>query len=146
MLYTVYRTTNKVNGKYYIGVHKTDNPMDEYLGSGKYLKRAIAKYGESNFSKEILLSSHSSDAAFALEYELVEKHRGDPLCYNLRQGGSGGFDFINRTGLNGNNFVTEDVVKRRVEGHRKRFDTDPEYRQRVLDNINKIRKLKSPEK
>jgi hypothetical protein len=146
MFFTVYRTTNKVNGKYYIGVHKTKNPMDDYLGSGKHLLRAIAKYGEENFVKEILLSGHSPEAAFALEFELVEKHRGDSECDNMRQGGSGGFDYINRVGLNGNNFVTEDAVKRRVESHRKKFDTNPEYRQRVIEHINRIRKLKSPEK
>jgi len=33
MLYTVYKTQNLVNGKYYFGVHKTNNPYDGYLGS-----------------------------------------------------------------------------------------------------------------
>lgn len=133
-----------MNGKYYFGVHKTDDPMDKYLGSGRWLKNAIAKYGESNFVKEVLLSSHSPEAAFALEFELVEKHRGNPLCYNLRQGGSGGFDYINRVGLNGNKFMTEESVERRRKAKRKRFETDLDYRQRVLDNINRIRKMQDP--
>lgn len=144
MLFTVYRTTNKVNGKYYFGVHKTNDPMDEYLGSGRYIKYAIAKHGAENFVKEILLSSPSPESAFALEFELIEKHRGNPLCYNLRQGGSGGFDYINRVGLNGNKFMTEESVKRRQQAKRKRFETDLVYRQKVLDNIHRIRLMPDP--
>lgn len=45
-MYTVYKTTNIINGKYYIGVHKTTNPNDSYLGSGKAIKEAIKKYGK----------------------------------------------------------------------------------------------------
>ena len=42
-MYTVYKTVCLVNDMFYIGVHKTDNPMDDYLGSGKRLKYAIKK-------------------------------------------------------------------------------------------------------
>ena len=52
--YTVYKTVNKTNRKYYIGKHITDDPYDGYLGSGKHLKRAIKKYGEESFQKFVL--------------------------------------------------------------------------------------------
>jgi len=48
----VYKTTNLLNGKIYIGQDTKNNP--KYLGSGVYLKRAIKKYGVENFNKEIL--------------------------------------------------------------------------------------------
>lgn len=96
MLYTTYKTTNMLNGKYYFGVHKTDNPTDSYLGSGKYIKAAIAKHGEQSLCKEVLFIYLDPSSAFAKEDELIQCYRGfDPLCMNLRKGGSGGFDWIN---------------------------------------------------
>ena len=97
MLYTVYRTVNLTNGKYYLGVHKTNNPNDKYFGSGNYIRRAIAKYGEEGFRKDILFTYLDPESAFAKEDELIQCYRGlDPLCMNLRKGGSGGFDWINK--------------------------------------------------
>lgn len=99
MVHTIYKTTNLVNGKFYIGVHKTDDPQDEYLGSGKLIRLAVAKYGEQNFRKEILFEFSDESEAFKKEEELVEQNRGNPLSYNLRKGGAGGFDYMNRNGF-----------------------------------------------
>ena len=49
MHYFIYKTINITNDKFYIGVHKTDDLNDGYIGSGKYLNRAIAKYGIEKF-------------------------------------------------------------------------------------------------
>lgn len=48
----IYLTTNKINGKKYLGKDVQNNP--KYLGSGLDLKKAIEKYGVENFEKTIL--------------------------------------------------------------------------------------------
>ena len=59
-IYTVYRTTNNINNKIYIGVHKTTNPNDKYLGSGLAIKSSIKKHGKENFTKSILFEYDNS--------------------------------------------------------------------------------------
>ena len=55
----IYKTTNIITHKFYIGMHRTDNMNDGYLGSGVILKRSLKKYGKENHIKEIL-SYHES--------------------------------------------------------------------------------------
>lgn len=90
--YIVYRTTNLVNGKYYIGKHKCQSPNDGYLGSGTLLKQAIKKHGRGSFRREILHQCDTEEQAYQLEQQIVtESLMNDPQCYNMRTGGDGGF-------------------------------------------------------
>ena len=99
--YTVYKVTNKISGKFYIGTHKTKNLNDGYMGSGKYLNRAIEKHGLQNFEKEILFVFDNPDEMYAKEAEIVnEDFLAEENTYNLRLGGFGGWDYVNSTGKN----------------------------------------------
>jgi len=97
MHYYLYEIKNNINGKIYVGVHKTKVLDDGYMGSGKIIKRAVEKHGIENFSKTILETFESSELMFAREKEIVTDEflkRED--VYNLRRGGYGGFDFLNK--------------------------------------------------
>ncbi|WP_374381901.1 GIY-YIG nuclease family protein [Dongia sp.] len=86
--YTVYKTTNLLTGHIYIGIHVTQYPFDEYLGSGKRLKEAIEQYGRQHFSKEVLFIYDNPDDMHDKEEELVdEKFLRRKLIYNLSLGG-----------------------------------------------------------
>jgi hypothetical protein len=97
MYYTIYKIINTINNKYYIGKHQTKKLDDGYMGSGKYIKRAILTHGIQNFTKEILYIFDNEEEMNEKEKELVV------ICeqsYNLCDGGHGGFGYINRNNLN----------------------------------------------
>lgn len=95
--YFIYQTTNKLNGKYYIGKHETYNLNDGYVGSGLLLWKAIKKYGIENFERIILFFVNDSNSLkFAEKETVTEEVVNDPLCYNLKVGGDGGWDYVHK--------------------------------------------------
>ena len=118
MFYYLYEIRNKLNGKKYVGVHKTDDMNDGYMGSGKVLKLAVQKHGIENFEKIILEMFEDDESMFAREKEVVtEEFLARDDVYNLRRGGYGGFDHVNsspataesrrRGGIASNNWLRE---------------------------------------
>ena len=94
----VYKTTNTINNKFYIGVHQTNNLEDSYLGSGIIISNAIKKYGKSSFKREILFIYDDVLDAYAKEKELVtEDLVTDKNCYNNCVGGRGGVGNLKHT-------------------------------------------------
>ena len=88
----IYKTTNLLNGKYYIGMHSTDNMKDGYLGSGKRLRYSINKHGADNHKREILEFVDTREELKSREEEIVTLNEIAKVdCMNLRVGGIGGF-------------------------------------------------------
>jgi len=92
MINYVYKTTNLINGKFYIGVKTNSRHFDDgYFGSGFLLNKAIKKYGYKNFKKEILWHFGTAEECFEKESEIVtEEFVKLDNTYNIALGGRGG--------------------------------------------------------
>lgn len=86
----IYRTTNLLDGKIYIG--KDKNNIPSYIGSGIRLLNAIKKYGKDNFKKEILEVCSDEESLNEREIYWIEYYRSydKSIGYNLTKGGEGG--------------------------------------------------------
>jgi len=86
----IYKTTNLVNGKIYVGQHYTSDD-DGYLGSGKLFLRALFKYGKENFIRETLEFCTSSNVN-EREIYWIDKlsATNKEIGYNFHEGGTGG--------------------------------------------------------
>jgi hypothetical protein len=88
----IYKTTNILSGKYYIGMHSTDNLEDGYLGSGNRLRLAVRKHGKENFKREILEFCDSREELIKKEIEIITVDEiSKKECINLKVGGQGGW-------------------------------------------------------
>lgn len=87
----IYKTTFLPNGKYYVGMHSTNNLNDGYLGSGTRLLRMVRKYGKDKFKCEVLEYYNTRDELATRERDLItEDLINNPMCLNLQPGGGGG--------------------------------------------------------
>lgn len=95
----VYKTTNIVNGKIYIGQHKythQDKYDKYYIGAGKKLKTAIKEFGRKNFKREILQECYSQQQLDEMEQHYIKIYKADDenVGYNILNGGISGFKMI----------------------------------------------------
>lgn len=103
MKYIVYKTTNLINNKIYVGVHKTADPniFDGYIGCGCYKNKpssyahpktvfqcAVKKYGANNFKRDIISTFNNEIEAYLLEAQIVnEEFLARDDVYNMVLGG-----------------------------------------------------------
>ena len=164
MDYYIYLTTNKINGKQYIGQHK-GKPDDGYLGSGTGILRAIAKYGKENFSKEIICFCETREEADQKEKEIIAKYNAveSKQFYNNQEGGKSADGW--RSCLrwmeehpeeakeiyrkNGERLqqwrqehpeeAEEKTIKPLLEGSKKYWETHPEQRAELMKQVNQAK-------
>lgn len=149
-IYYIYKITNILNGKIYIGKREhTDPNQDKYMGSGVLIKAAIKKYGISNFKKEILHIVNTKKELDDLEKQIVNEEfvtRDD--TYNIRYGGDGGFDHINKKPKEEriNIIAYKEKLKNgeiKVGGDKSKFFTEDSYRRIKEGSKRGIENLKN---
>jgi group I intron endonuclease len=136
----IYKTTNLVNGKIYIGQTIGDRP--NYIGSGKLLKAAINKYGKENFKREILEYCDNVDHMNEREVIWIARYdsTNQKIGYNLEHGGNGKGKVNEETKkkMRGRK-VSEETIKKMSEAQKGRKVSE-EHRKK-LSEATKGRKL-----
>lgn len=95
-MYKLYKITNRVNGKLYIGITKLDlhQRWAAHVGSArnpKYpIQHAINKYGAENFLIELICESADKKSISALEEPTIQLFNSRENGYNVAKGGYGG--------------------------------------------------------
>jgi group I intron endonuclease len=91
----VYKITNIINNKIYIGKDTSNNP--NYFGSGILIKKSIKKYGIENFIKEIIEECNDNQTLCEKEKYWIKEYNSTNLTigYNISKGGDGGDTFSN---------------------------------------------------
>lgn len=129
----IYKTTNLINGKIYIGQDKNNNP--NYLGSGNILNYAIKKYGIENFNKEIIEECDSKLTMNIREIFWISYFNSTnrDIGYNIAVGGEGGDTLSNHPNK-------KDIFKRVGEANKKLW-LDSDYKKMMSEiRKNKITK------
>ena len=96
----IYKTTNLINRKIYVGQHSTDKLEDGYIGCGIYgqsdatenilFHRAVRKYSYKNFRREIIEFCESEDELSNREIFWIRelKSQDSTIGYNISRGGN----------------------------------------------------------
>ena len=125
-MYCIYRITNKINGKTYIGQHKYKKLNDYYMGSGVLLAKAKKKYGKKNFKKEILYSRiQYKETADDMERFAIAKERAKGKAeYNLSDGGGG---------ISGYHFHLSEETKKKMSDYWKGKQFSEETKKKISE-------------
>jgi len=85
----IYKITNLINGKIYIGKQVRIRKNDNYWGSGVIIKKAIKKYSVENFKKEILEKCNNKIELREKEIYWIKKlnSTNKDIGYNITGGG-----------------------------------------------------------
>lgn len=108
----IYKTTNLINNKIYIGQKKSKIFLKEkYLGSGLYLKRAVNKYGKDNFKVELIDKADDREQLNELELYYINLYDSTNINigYNIANGAVGGGDVWVTNGIE-NHHISYKIV------------------------------------
>lgn len=130
----VYRATNEINGKIYIGMttktleYRRKKHIEKNKNNQTHFKRALRKYGNDNFTWQILFSSKKKKELIDKEIFYIKKYDTFNNGYNMTLGGEGLFGFS----------FNEESKMKMSETHKKRAAADPEYSERSRRILKKM--------
>lgn len=86
----IYKTTNIINNKVYIGQHKSEVFDAYYKGSGRLFKKALNKYGFNNFICEVLEWCETAEELNSKEIYWIQQYNSTDMTigYNISSGGT----------------------------------------------------------
>jgi group I intron endonuclease len=136
----IYITVNLIDGKKYIGQKKFYSGWRTYLGSGKYLKNAIKKYGRENFAREIIAIAYSAEELNELERHYIELYNcvNCDDFYNIADGGKSGNPYAGKT----DEEIAEIGKKKSEAGRGKHLGKNP-FANKTPDEIAEIGRKRS---
>ena len=129
-IHYLYKTTCLITGRYYIGMHSTNNLEDGYMGSGKRLRYSMRKHGIDNHKKEVLEFFETRELLIEAEVKAITPDMiTDNNCMNIVLGGKG---------------FTSEYAKICVEMANKKIkflkETNPEWVEKRSDVFSEARK------
>lgn len=164
----IYKITNNINGKSYIGLTTKERPTDRYsqhrylarhpeqetkgLGTNSILHEAMRKYGVDNFSFEIIeevpedVNLNEREKYWIKFYHTYVK---EPLCngYNLTEGGEGTPGFSRpqtieerekRKQSNKQFYIDHPEAREQLKKRTKKLWENEEYRKKVTESNRKF--------
>lgn len=140
----IYRITNKLNGKSYIGqTRKTveerfnQHIRDAANGHGFYIQNAIRKYGPENFSVETLATAENIDELNRLEEYYIRKFNTVELGYNLSYGGYSNTMDCKKTKDHHDRIMRSEDVRSRISATLKKKIKESGRTEEYVNNLRK---------
>jgi group I intron endonuclease len=130
----IYKITNTITGKLYVGETAQEDPYVRWKGHQEAFRRgrgcpalrdAVKKYGIENFRFEVLVICFD-DARFDMEREYIKRlNTMVPNGYNILEGGLGGAGFKGKT--------HSEETKMRLREISTKLVSDPEYKKKASE-------------
>lgn len=142
----IYKITNTINKKAYIGVTTKDNPNERWSNHKSairanigcpFLQKAVKKYGEESFKFEVLIICFDDDV-FKFENEYILKNNTmSPNGYNIATGGIKGPSFLGKH----HSEETKHILSKKSREYHNRPEIKEQHRQRAFEiNIGELLK------
>jgi len=165
----IYKVTNKINGKCYIGqtIRKLNKRINDHRKKSKnnsnfQFHQALRKYGEENFEWSILCECNSKEELNEMEFHYIKQYNTYYKGYNMTFGGDNPMNYnIHRQKISeslkghvvseeSKNEIRKKLIGRKNPEHSKFMkENNPAKRKDVKEKISKSRKgrnwiIKSP--